>query len=196
MANNSQNYRTFTWENQLINLKPVQSVIVRIFRPLEEVTADNFYQLVDTDGIRVKKSHWSPKTYIRNYSYVILSTGMWEKQLYSKKFYTLCLKLYLTADFDPSMLQKEFLGKNYLLEAYNQLPDTDLVLTPPPKPEPDLLNYLKKKVGNEAEELYLLLQESAQAQHFALIEKLFKNYGISDKYQAVFWKKMYQSKTF
>lgn len=191
MANNEKNYKNFLWNDQTINEKMVKSVSVRIFRPLEEVTATAYHQLVDTDG---KKRCKSSKTHISDYTYVLLSTGICEKSLISSchSFY-LHIKLYITDNFSKSSLNDvEFVGKQFLLEALEQFESSCLDLTLHSKPDPDLFNYFKKKLGDEATEFHLLLQESAQAERFNLIEKLFKNYGISAKYQALFWKELYR----
>lgn len=199
MANNQKNYKSFSWSNQLIGGKTVKTVTVRIFRPLQEVTADGYLQLVDTDGKITQKSSTTFKKHISDYSYVILSTGIFEKtHLHSENFFILSIKLYLTTDFDISQVQNiDFPGKSYLLEAYQQFQNIDFDLTPASKPEAELsdfLNYLKKNLGNEHQTFYMLLKESAQTGHFSLIDYLFKSYTISPKYQALFWKEMYKLK--
>lgn len=193
MANNKKNYRTFSWKNQLIDGKMIRSVTVRIFRPLPEVTSTGYSQLVDTDGKTIQKSSRSSKKHISDYSYVILSTGLFEKtHLHSENSFILFIKLYMTADFDISKIQNiDFLGKSYLLDAYQQLQNDSLDLTPALKSEPDMIKYLKKKLGAEYEEFCALLQTAVQSEHFNLVDKLFKNYSISNKYQALFWKELY-----
>ncbi len=193
MANSKQNYRTFSWDYQLIDEKMIRSVMVRIFRPLPEVIATNYLQLVDTDGKTIQKSSRSLKKHISDYSYVILSTGLFEKtHLHSENSFILFIKLYMTSDFDISKIQNvKFPGKSYLLDAYQQLQNTDLSLTPASKSEPDMIKYFKKKVGAEYENFYSLLQESVQTEDFNLTDRLFKNNGISNKYQALFWKELY-----
>ena len=191
MAINEENFKNFLWNDQIINGKMIKSVNVRIFRPLEEITATAYHQLIDTDG---EKRCKSSKTHISNYTYVLLSTGICQKSLISNcRSLYLHIKLYITRDFSKSSLTDvEFVGKPFLLEALEQFDPSCLDLSLYPKPEPDLLNYLKKKLGDEATEFHLLLQESARAERFNLIEKLFKNYGISAKYQALFWKELYR----
>lgn len=191
MAINEENFKNFLWNDQIINGKMIKSVNVRIFRPLEEITATAYHQLIDTDG---KKRCKSSKTHISNYTYVLLSTGICQKSLISNccSLY-LHIKLYITHDFCKSSLKDvEFVGKQFLLAALEQFDPSCLNLTLHSKPEPDLFNYFKKKLGDEATEFHLLLQESARAERFNLIEKLFKNYGISAKYQALFWKELYR----
>lgn len=191
MTNNYKNYKSFSWNNQIINGKTVKSVRVRIFRPLEEITANAYYQLVDTDG---KKRTKNSKIYISDYTYVLLCTGICEKSLINNcQSLYLYIKLYITDNFSKSTLNNvEFVGKHYLQEVLQQFDTSCLDLRLHSKPEPNLSNYLRKKLGDEATEFYLLLQESAQAGRFNLIDKLFKTYGISANYQALFWKELYQ----
>lgn len=186
----TENYQPFLWKDQTINGEMVKSVSVRIFKPLEEITADAYHQLIDTDG---KKTSKSSKIHISNYSYVLLSTGICKKSLISghRSLY-LNIKLYITDNFCKSSLHDvEFVGKQYLQEALQQFEPSSLDLTLHSKPKPDLASYLEKKLGDKSTEFYSFLLESAQAERFDVIENSFKNYGISAKYEALFWKELY-----
>ena len=58
---------------------------------------------------------------------------------------------------------------------------------------PPLLNYFrKKKVGADYEDFYHHLRDLTETFEFDKIEELFEAYKISSKYQALFWKEMYQ----
>lgn len=196
MANNTQNYKNFLWNNQMIDDTFVKSVRVRIFRPLEIVTSDFHYELIDTDGKVDKNTPRSFKKHISNYSYVLLSTGIREKSLISECCSSyLYIKIYLTDNFDFSSLKNvNLVGKSYLLEALHQFQNEseDFELKLAPRPESNMLNYFKKKIETNYEEVYALLKSSAQNYDIDKVEQLFKNYKISSKYQALFWKKMYQ----
>lgn len=199
---NAKNYTSFSWSNQMINEKLVKSVNVRIFKPREEVISTPYLQLIDTDGKVDRKTSRSLKEHISNYSYVILSTSIFEKiHLHSENTYILFIKLYITSEFDISMLQNvDFLGKSYLLDAWKQFEDNNknFDLQPIQKAEPslsDMMNYSRKKVGPEYENLYSALETYAQAHHFDVVNQLFKKYSISAKYQALFWKEMYEKAT-
>lgn len=183
MANATRNYQEFTWENQTINGQLVNFIRVRIFNPIDTVPSNGNKMLVVTDGDTVQRSPHSFLRYTSNYSYVILSSGIRERSSVTseKTHLYLHIKVYLTDDFDMSMWSdKDFLEKPFVLEALNT------PTLPPP------LDYLRKKVGDDYEEVYQNLKSSAQAYDFDKVEELFEAYKIDYKYQSFFWRELYQ----
>lgn len=184
-----KNYQNFVWYDQTVDNKPVNFVRVRIYKPLDAVKSDGNMQLAATDGNTFQKSRRSFLKYTSQYSYVVLSSGIKERgAIYSSNhpYLYLHIKVYLTDDFDLSSLNDvDFLGKSYVIEAIQGE-------TAPEPSLPPLLNYFRKKVGNDYEEFYFTLRNSAQSCHFNLVDQLFKSYNISAKYQALFWKEMFE----
>lgn len=183
MANNSiRNYEDSTWHNQIIDGISVFSVRVRIFQPRDPI---KFYQyLIDTDGDIFKKSRKGFTKFISNFSYAIFSTGIREKG----KGNNMCLDLtiYLGNNFHLSKLDNlTFLGKSYVIKALQGKAEQKLALPP-------LQSYFFKKIGSDSEEIYALLKTSVQNYDFDKVEQIFEQYQISAKYQALFWKEMYQ----
>lgn len=165
-----RNYQTFRWYDQEINGQLLQSVEVKIFNPIKTVVANNYKKLIATDGTVFPKGKKYEEKQIKNYSYVILSTGFFTH--FSSELPHLSLKLYITSDFDVSVLDKiEFLGKSYLIKAFN-----------------------KHKIKNDTnyQEAYELLKRPAEQYDFEKVEQLFKEYQISEKHQLTFWKEMYE----
>lgn len=191
MVDNARNYVSFIWHNRTIDNHFVNSVQVRIFRTAETVISDSYLQLVASNGDAIQKRE---NHHISNYSYVILSTGIHEKfNLKSQNTYKLYIKLYVTEDFDLSQLsEKDFLGKAYVIEAIRKyLNHEEENLTTEPV-LPPMLKYLEKKVGADYKVVNSLLITSAYTYNYDKIEEVFKEYKISSKYQALFWKEMYQ----
>lgn len=184
MANNSiRNYEDSTWHNQIIDGISVFSVRVRIFQSRDPI---KFYQyLIDTDGDIFKKSRKGFTKFISNFSYAIFSTGIREKG----KGNNMCLDLtiYLGNNFHLSKLDNlTFLGKSYVIKALQGEVEPKSALPP-------LQNYFFKKIGSDYEEIYALLKTSAQNYDIDKVEQIFEQYQISAKYQALFWKELYQA---
>lgn len=190
MENTARNYEEFTWKNQIIDEKLVNFVRVRIFNPIDTVSSNGNKKLVVTDGNIIQKSSHSLLRYTSDYSYVILSTGIRERSTVTsdKSYLYLYITVYLRDSFDVSMWEdKDFLEKPFVLEALKE----KLALVPKPNLTP-LLKYIRLKGGADYEEFYQNLRASAQEYDFDKVEELFENYKISFKYQALFWKEMYQ----
>lgn len=190
MANNSQNYKNFCWYDQTIDERLIQCVRVRIFNALDTITCDGYQQLVATDGNHFTKSSRGFKSYVTGYSYAILSSGIFRRtHIHSGDTFNLFIKLYVTNDFQVSMLDNlEFLGKSYLMEALSGI-KMDWKQTV--KPEKSFSDYLKKKAGANSGKLYQLLKVCAHNSEHDKIEQFFKDYEISEKYQVIFWKELY-----
>ncbi len=174
-----------SWKNQTIDGKLVNNVRVRIFKSPIDVISDNYEKVVATDGQTFQKSRHTSRKHTKNHSYVVLSTGLYEKFSGNLHLY---IKLYLTDNFTISCLKDaDFLGKIYVVETIEKYlnNEEDIPLSP-------LQNYLRKKVGNNYAELYSTLITAAQESHFNLVQQLFKTYKISTKFQALFWKELYR----
>ena len=184
----TKTYETFYWQNQTINEKLVNSVRVRIFKPHEVVAVDRDMQLVSTDGERFHTGPKSTKTSVHNYSHILLSTGIREKFHPYSSTYILSIKLFITERFDISTLaDKEFMEKPYVLEALrnfkgfqtgNQFSFSDCLAE---KIEPSRIALMHD-----------LFTFHAQSCDFDKVEQLFKDYKITVRAQAIFWKEMYQ----
>ena len=186
MEDNTRNFKSFPSYNQIINGQLVNSVHVRIFNPLDTIVSNHYEELLATDGKTIKKRYNSNRKHISGYSFVVISSGIRERFPASSHY--LYIKVYLTDDFDIAKLDGEnFLGKAYVVEAIRKyLCYEEPVLSP-------LQNYLrKKKVGAGYEDFYNHLKDLASTFEFDKVEELFEAYKISSKYQALFWKEMYQ----
>ncbi len=107
---------TFFWNNEQIDNKVVNSVVVKIYQ-MSEIFRTNYYpKVLFTDGTLTYK----PKGFqISDYSYVVTSRGIRETLRHEDSPY-LVINLYITDQFNPSILKElnEFTGKSYLLEAW------------------------------------------------------------------------------
>lgn len=170
----TRTYQSYFWYNQIIQGELVNSVRVRIFKALNKVASNNYEKVIATDGETISKRRYQ---YTSHYSYVVLSSDI-------DKTLQLRVKVYLTDEFDLSLLEnKDFLGKNYVVEAIKKYLTVGR-LSP-------MLNHFYEKIGDNYRIFYNLLKNTASAYHIATVEQLFRDYQISNKYQALFWKEMY-----
>lgn len=185
---NTRKYKNFIWHNQMIDGQLVNYIRVRIFKSVDTISSTGTMKLVDTDGNTIKVCPDSSLTHTSGYSYAIFSNNQ-KQPPHTKSPLCLHIKVYLADSFNVSSLDnKDFLGKSYVLEALCKKTEVDPTLPP-------LLRYFREKVGdNYYEEFYTILKASTQAYEFYKVEELFKSHKISDKYQALFWKEMYQAK--
>ncbi len=183
MANSIRTHQDFLYENQNLNGTFLDAVKVGIFKPLETVFSNNWEKVVATDGLTIQKSKHTSRKHTSDYTYVVLSSGIC-KDVY-RNFCSLKLKVYLTDDFDLSMLEKcDFLGKDYVIKSIKTYFDIGFL--------PPFLNHLYKKAGDDYLILYHRLKNVALAYRLDKVEQLFKEYKISDRNQALFWKETYQ----
>ncbi len=182
-----------TWHREII-FDFATSVRVRIFKSPTDVISNMYEKAIATDGQTFFKS---PHTYTRhtqNHSYVVLSTGLHERGSNSSLYY-IFIKLYITNNFSVSTLKNaDFFEKKYVIDAIQEylkggLDEKEKPVLPP------LLNYLQKKVGTDYKKLYYHLKNLAYIDDIDTVDQQFKDYNISAKYQALFWKEMYEEIT-
>lgn len=196
MVNNNNSFQWEIIDEQLTEvyhwLPKVDRIKFQVFRKNNPVSipTDKESRILATDGQEVKGLF-----HIENFTFVILLKGIrTDKQPYpsNKKYSYLYIEIYLSDDF--SEFDKEVKNRFYTISS--KLCDFDYKSYVEKAIQAEEIHQLSKrikKVGSNDDKIYELLKTSAQNYDIDKVEQIFEEYKISVKYQALFWKELYQT---
>lgn len=202
MANND----SFKWEiideeHLIIEVAPyfpkVNRIKFQIFRrnnpvSVSDIERNGELRILATDGQKTK-SYGLPQ--IEDFTFVVLLKGIHTRNYpypSTKKYSFLYIEVFLSDNFTE--FNKEIENDFYSVKA--TLTDFDYKSYVIEAIQAESIHQLSKRiktVGSDDDKIYDLVKTPAKTYNIAAVEQVFKDYQIPDKYQALFWKEMYQA---